>query len=90
MPPIRIRVLAIALSIAFGLGGCSTTGEILSSRRMADGKEWTTANLNVNATPSYCYDDAETNCRHYGRMYTWESAQRSMPVARKGLALADR
>jgi uncharacterized protein (TIGR02145 family) len=46
------------------------------SRRMADGKEWTTANLNVNASPSYCYDDAEQNCRRYGRLYTWESAQR--------------
>ena len=43
---------------------------------MADGKEWTTANVSVNASPSYCYDDAEANCRRYGRMYTWESAQR--------------
>ena len=42
---------------------------------MADGKEWTTANLNVNVSPSYCYDDAEANCRRYGRLYTWESAQ---------------
>ena len=43
---------------------------------MADGKEWTTANLNVNTPSSYCYDDAESNCRRYGRLYTWESAQR--------------
>ena len=43
---------------------------------MADGKEWTTANLNVNASPSYCYDDAERNCRRYGRLYTWALAQR--------------
>ena len=43
---------------------------------MADGKEWTTANLNVNTSSSYCYDDAEPNCRRYGRLYTWESAQR--------------
>ena len=47
-----------------------------SFKRMADGKEWTTANLNVNASPSYCYDDAEANCRRYGRLYTWESARR--------------
>jgi len=87
MTPIRIRVAAIALSIAFGsVGGAGSTqrlakdqnvsGTISSSRRMADGKEWTTANLNVNASPSYCYDDAEPNCRRYGRLYTWESAQR--------------
>ena len=87
MTPMRIRVVAVALSIAVGsVGGAGSTpcsakdqnvsGTISSSRRMADGKEWTTANLNVNASPSYCYDDAEPNCRRYGRLYTWESAQR--------------
>src|SRR4029453_14692837 len=87
MTPIRIRVAAIALSIAFGsVGGAGSTQRLAKdqnmsdaippSRRMADGKEWTTANLNVHASPSYCYDDAEPNCRRYGRLYTWESAQR--------------
>jgi uncharacterized protein (TIGR02145 family) len=70
----RISIVAIALSIAFGfVGGAST---LVSSKRMADGKEWTTANLNVTTSSSYCYDDAESNCRRYGRLYTWESAQR--------------
>ena len=83
----RIGALAIALSIAFGfVGGAGSTqgsakdqhlsGTIASSKRLADGKEWTTANLNVNTSSSYCYDDAEPNCRRYGRLYTWESAQR--------------
>jgi uncharacterized protein (TIGR02145 family) len=43
---------------------------------MADGKEWTVENLNVDTTPSYCYDEAERNCSRYGRLYTWETAQR--------------
>ena len=83
----RISAVAIALSIAFGfVGGAGSTqgsakdqtlsGTIASSKRMADGKEWTTANLNVNTSSSYCYDAAEPNCRRYGRLYTWESAQR--------------
>ena len=82
----RIGVVAIALSIAFGCtGDASSTqpgkkpnlsGTIGSAKRMADGKEWTTANLNVNTSSSYCYEDAEPNCRRYGRLYTWESAQR--------------
>ena len=87
MTPIRIRVAAIALSIAAGsVGGAGSTersskdqnvsGTTSSSKRMADGKEWTTTNLNVNASPSYCYEDAERNCRRYGRLYTWASAQR--------------
>src|SRR6478672_904758 len=86
MRPIQIPVVAIALNIALGFvaGACSANrsakdlnvSDMISSRRMADGKEWMTANLNVNASPSYCYDDAEPNCRRYGRLYTWESAQR--------------
>jgi uncharacterized protein (TIGR02145 family) len=42
---------------------------------MPDGKEWTTANLNVDVVGSSCYEDAETNCGRYGRLYTWDAAQ---------------
>src|SRR5687767_3849785 len=84
---IQIRVVAIALSIALGSVGISglttrsaksqkVSSTIHSSRRMPDGKQWTTDNLNVNTGPSYCYEDAELNCRRYGRLYTWKSAQR--------------
>src|SRR6185369_16950304 len=76
MTPIRIRVVAIALGMALVSVGCAGSRPEPSFRRMADGKEWTTANLNVGASASYCYDDAEPNCRLYGRLYTWESAQR--------------
>ena len=83
----RGSAVAIALSIAFGFvaAACSTEDRakgqnpsvaIVSSKRMADGKEWTTANLNVITSSSYCYDDAESNCRQYGRLYAWESARR--------------
>src|SRR5688572_13491373 len=85
--PIQIRVVAIALSIAFSSVGAScltdrsakdqkVSGAIHSSRRMPDGRQWTTDNLNVSTAPSYCYEDAGLNCRRYGRLYTWESAQR--------------
>ena len=83
----RMGVPAIALSVAFGLifGACSTqhsgpeqngSNTTGSSKRMADGKEWTTANLNVITSSSFCYDDADANCRRYGRLYTWDSALR--------------
>ena len=84
--PIRVCVVSIALSIAFGSVSASlerlsaqdqkASGTTYSSKRMADGKQWTTQNLNVNTVPSYCYEDAEPNCRRYGRLYTWESARR--------------
>jgi uncharacterized protein (TIGR02145 family) len=87
MTTMRIGVVAIALSMACGLvldAGSTQrpgkdqnlSGTTGSSKRMADGKEWTTSNLNVNTPSSYCYEDAESNCRRYGRLYTWESAQR--------------
>ena len=53
-----------------------SSGTTYSSKRMADGKQWTTQNLNVNTAQSYCYEDAELNCRRYGRLYTWEAARR--------------
>jgi uncharacterized protein (TIGR02145 family) len=86
MAQIRIPVVAVVVSIACGsVGGAgsqrpakqqNSSGTISTSKRMSDGKQWTTANLDVNASPSYCYDDDESNCRRYGRLYTWESAQR--------------
>lgn len=85
-PPF-LRFVAIALSIAFGSVGATGSAQqsardrnvsgTISSKQMADGKEWTTANLTVDVSPSYCYGDAEANCRRYGRMYTWASAQRA-------------
>lgn len=46
-------------------------------RRMADGKEWTTRNVDVAVEPSYCYDNAAANCRKYGRPYEWDAAGRA-------------
>jgi uncharacterized protein (TIGR02145 family) len=74
---IRNRVVEIALCVAFGSVGaaCVTNRSAYSSRRMPDGKQWTTENLNVDIDGSHCYGDSELNCRRYGRLYTWEAAQ---------------
>src|SRR5688572_2554334 len=48
-----------------------------SAARMPDGRLWMRENLNVDVSPSYCYDDREANCRVYGRLYTWEAALRA-------------
>jgi len=70
--PIQICIASIALSMA-----CCSTGLVYAqdSKRMADGKQWTTRNLDVDTVPSHCYEDAQLNCRQYGRLYTWNSAQ---------------
>lgn len=79
--PIRVCVVSIALSIAFGSAAASqaqkASATIYSSKRMADGKQWTTHNLNVKTVSSYCYDNAEINCLQYGRLYTWQAARQA-------------
>jgi uncharacterized protein (TIGR02145 family) len=89
--PIRFRITAIALSVAVGSISVASdqnmSGVIHSSRRMPDGNEWTTENLNVKTADSYCYDNAELNCRRYGRLYTWEAAQRACRSLKGGWRL---
>src|SRR5687767_7887008 len=70
----RVHLVVTAVTIAAVSLGASAAMD--SSKRMADGKQWTTQNLSVNIVPSYCYEDADSNCRKYGRLYTWESARR--------------
>ena len=48
-----------------------------AARRMPDGKEWMTGNLNVSDTAAGCYEGNQSNCDRYGRLYTWEAAQRA-------------
>ncbi|MBX7150615.1 caspase family protein [bacterium] len=41
---------------------------------------WMAENLNYDAGEgTYCYDDKASNCNQYGRLYTWEAANRAVP-----------
>jgi uncharacterized protein (TIGR02145 family) len=95
---IRLRVAAVALSLAFGpltaagvdrgsANAQEASATLETFKRMPDGKEWTTANLSVDTDGSYCYEDAELNCRRYGRLYTWDAAQRACQSLRGGWRL---
>jgi uncharacterized protein (TIGR02145 family) len=81
----RIRLVATALSVAFGSAGagCSMSRSVAtdevhraidSSRLMPDGKQWLTENLSITTSGSYCYADSKLNCDRYGRLYTWDAA----------------
>ena len=41
---------------------------------------WMAENLNYNVEDSYCYHMADSNCVKYGRLYTWEAAQKACPT----------
>ena len=67
------RMCVAAAGIAARTQNAPSTGRVASSR-FVDGRTWTTKNVAVESVASYCYDDAELNCRRYGRLYTWASA----------------
>jgi len=40
---------------------------------------WMAENLNYNANGSKCYENKESNCKKYGRMYNWATAMKACP-----------
>lgn len=68
------RLAAIAACVAGCALAIDCTGRsTYSAKRMPDGKQWMTDNLNVAAEGSSCCGGVESSCRQYGRLYTWEA-----------------
>jgi uncharacterized protein (TIGR02145 family) len=44
------------------------------------GKRWMAENLNVETEGSWCYDNKESNCEKYGRLYNWNAAKTVCPA----------
>ena len=44
---------------------------------------WMAENLNYETENSYCFDNSTTNCKAYGRLYTWKDAQDACPTGWK-------
>lgn len=40
---------------------------------------WMAENLNFKTDSSFCYNNGETNCSKYGRLYTWAAAMTACP-----------
>ncbi len=81
----RIVAIALTASLSMCAASCAShaqndaeiSARVHSSLRMPDGNEWLTENLRLDTAESYCFGNREANCRRYGRLYTWESAQRA-------------
>jgi len=54
-------------------------GQLYQWVRLKDGKKWMANNLNFQMTSTWCYEDNQDNCKQYGRLYTWQSAQGACP-----------
>lgn len=84
----QFRICSVSVALGVLCGSVTSPTALLSAQdralaaaslytRMADGKQWTTRNLDVKTAESYCYENSETNCLQYGRLYTWESARQA-------------
>jgi len=82
-----VGLLVLVLSLPPARHERSQGAPAMPSVRMADGKTWTARNVDVVVEPSYCYDGIEANCRRYGRLYTWASAQRACATLGQGWRL---
>jgi uncharacterized protein (TIGR02145 family) len=38
---------------------------------------WTKQNINIKTQDSWCYEDKDSNCAKYGRLYTWKAAKKA-------------
>ena len=89
----NMNYLSSALVIAFVASGASLAApkakknEIKDARDkqkyrtvVIDGRKWMADNLNYSMPGSTCYREDEDNCMVYGRLYTWEAAQKACPA----------
>jgi uncharacterized protein (TIGR02145 family) len=69
-------VLAVYAADSGGRGTFTDTRDGKRYRTVKIGNRvWMVDNLNFKTNGSWCYDDNESNCRKYGRLYDFETAR---------------
>jgi len=75
-------VVFVSISAAVLLIGCGDEGDdfVYTGGTVKIGNlTWMAENLNRKTSGSWCYDDDNSNCEKYGRLYTWGDALKVCP-----------
>ncbi len=60
--------------INYNRGGQAVSCDMNYGTKRIGDQVWMTENLNCNVSGSKCYDNKESNCATYGRLYNWATA----------------
>ena len=62
-----------------GATGKLRVGQQIYKTAFIGSQYWMTENLNLETDESFCYNNDDSKCEQYGRLYTWEDAKTACP-----------
>jgi len=79
--PVADTVQIAMTTIDNGDGTFTDTRDAKTYRMVRIGNQtWMAENLNYKIGKSVCYDNKESNCQQYGRLYDWKTALKACPA----------